>query len=372
MAKDYYSILGVPRNASKDDIKKAYRKLAHQYHPDKPGGNAEKFKEINEAYQTLSDDTKRAQYDQFGRTFEGAGAGPGFGGFSADFGGFGDIFRGFGARQGGGSGNFDFGGVEDIFDIFGEGFGGRSRGQAKSRGADIQVDIELSLEEIALGVRKTFSLYKQAVCQTCKGSGAKAGAGKITCPTCKGQGRVRQSRNILFGTFQTVTTCPECEGEGEAVKEKCAACKGEGRVRQPEEVSVTIPGGVRDGEVLEIGGRGEAGKRSGASGNLYIRVHIKKHPYFVRKDADILYKAEVDFVTASLGGAIEIPTLYGKEKLTVSGGIQSGEKITMNGKGLPRRGGWGRGDQIVEISIKVPKRLSRKAQDLLRELRNEL
>ncbi|MBI3335803.1 MAG: molecular chaperone DnaJ [Candidatus Portnoybacteria bacterium] len=365
--KDYYSTLGIPRNASKDDIKKAYRKLAHKYHPDKPGGNAEKFKEINEAYQMLSDDTKRAQYDQFGRTFEGTGAGPGFGGFD-----FGDIFRGFGGRQGEGSGNFDFSGVEDIFDIFGEGFGARSRGQAKARGADIQVDLELSLEEVALGVRKTFSLYKQAVCQTCKGSGAKTGAGKITCPTCKGQGRVRQSRNILFGTFQTVTTCPECEGEGQIIKEKCPVCKGEGRVRQQEEVSIDIPAGVRDGEVLEMSGRGEAGKRSGGSGNLYIRAHIKKHPYFVRKDADIFYKADIDFVSAALGGEIEVPTLYGKEKLTISGGIQSGEKITMSGRGLPRLGGWGKGDQIVEISIKVPKRLSRKAQDLLRELKKEL
>lgn len=369
MAKDYYEILGVPKNSSKDEIKKAYRKLAHQYHPDKAGGNAEKFKEVNEAYQVLSDDTKRSQYDQFGRTFEGGGAGPGFGGFEGfDFGNF---ARGFG-RQGFGFDFGDLGGIEDIFDIFGGGVRTRSRTQAKSRGADIQVDVELTLEEVATGITRLLSLYKLNTCFTCKGSGAKAGSSLQTCPSCKGQGNVRQTRRILFGTFQTVTTCQECEGQGRVIKEKCPLCRGEGSIRSKEEISVTIPAGVRDGAVLEVSGKGEAGRRKGPSGDLYIRVHVKTHPYFIHRDADILYTAQVNFTDAALGGEIEVPTLYGQEKVKIPAGIQSGEKIRLSGKGLPKLTGWGKGDQIVTISIKVPTRVSRKAQELLRELRDEL
>lgn len=364
MAKDYYDILGVPRGSSKEDIKKAYRKLAHQYHPDKAGGSAEKFKEINEAYQVLSDDAKRKQYDQFGRTFEGAGAGQGFEGFD-----FGDIFRGFGGfRANQGTQDFDFGGVEDIFDIFGS--GGRAR--QRSRGADIQIDVEITLEEVARGVEKSFSFYKNARCPSCEGSGAKAGTSLETCPTCKGKGRITQARNILFGTFQTVTACPECEGSGKIIKEKCPQCKGEGRVKEEESVTLSIPSGVRDGELIEVTGRGEAGRKGASSGNLYVRVHVKPHPQLVRRNDDIYYKAGVDFTTAALGGEVSVPTLYGSETLTLSPGTQSGEKITLSGKGLPKFSGWGKGDEIVEISITVPKRLSRKAKDLLRELEKEL
>lgn len=369
MAKDYYSILGISRGSSKDEIKKAYRKLAHQYHPDKTGGNAEKFKEINEAYQALSDDAKRAQYDRFGQTFEGAGAGARAGGFSGGFSGFEDIFRGFGGFSGRGGQSSDF---EDIFDIFGGGFGAAERRSAKTQGNDIQVDIEISLEEVAIGATKVFSLYKSGTCQMCKGSGAKSHTETVMCYKCRGSGKVSQTRNILFGTFQTVVACPECEGEGKVIKEKCLTCKGEGRVRQQDEISLTVPNGIREGDIIEVSGKGEAGRRGGRSGNLYARIYIKKHPYFIRKESDIFYKAEVDFITAALGGEMRVPTLYGSDILVVPAGIQSGEKLSLSGKGLPKRGGWGKGNQIVEVSIKVPKHLSQKAKDLLRELQKEL
>lgn len=360
MAKDYYDILGVPKGASVEDIKKAYRKLAHKYHPDKKGGNAEKFKEINEAYQVLSDDTKRKQYDQFGRTFDGAGP-QGFGGFSGQGG-----FGGFSNQD------FDFGGFEDIFDIFTEGFGGRGRAASKNRGADIQVDVELTLEEVAQESEREISLYKQSACATCRGSGARQGSEIITCPTCKGSGNIAQTRRILFGTFQTVTTCPECQGQGTTPKEKCLTCKGEGRVKSEEKFTLTIPAGVRDGEVLQVRAKGEAGKRGGASGDLLVRVHVRKHPHFVRQEANILYKTEVEFPTAALGGEVSVPTLYGNEIVGIPAGTQSGTKITLAGKGLPKLSGWGKGDQIVEVIVKVPTKLSGRAKELLRQLENEI
>jgi len=361
MAKDYYDILGVARNASKDEIKKAYRKLAHKHHPDKAGGNAEKFKEINEAYQILSDDAKRAQYDQFGRTFEGGGS-TGAGGF----GGFG---------QGGFSGGTwdfgDLGGIEDIFDIF-TGTGARQERRSSRRGQDIQVDLELTLEEVAKGLQKTFSLHKLAPCSTCKGTGAEAGSVPATCLTCKGSGQVRQARRMIFGTFQTVTVCPTCEGEGTTIQKKCSACKGEGRVRQDDQIAVTIPAGISEGDMLSLEGKGEAGKRGAQSGNLYVRLHVKPHSSLVRKGSDIYYDAKVPFADAALGGVMEIPTLYGKEKFTIPVGVQSGEEIRLSGKGLPRRDGWGKGDEIIRVTISVPKKLSSRAKELLRELKKEL
>ena len=365
MAKDFYDVLGVSRRALQDDIKKAYRKLAHKYHPDKQGGNAEKFKEINEAYQTLSDANKRTQYDKFGRTFEGQTApGQGGGGFSG--------FEGFDFGGATAGGNFDFGGMgfEDIFEAFGGG-STRSRG-TRTRGQDIQVDVELSLEEVAKGVTKTIPLYTFISCKTCQGSGAATGSAFQTCPTCKGSGQVRQTRNILFGTFQSVALCPECEGEGKIIKEKCPACKGEGRIKSQQEISVNIPSGVREGEMLEAQGKGEAGRKKSPSGNLYIRIHIKKHPHFTRKENDLLYNAPIDYVDAAVGAHIQVPTLYGKETLLIPAGTQSGEVFRLSGKGLTRVGSWSRGDEIVTVHIAVPKKLSQKARDLLRELKKEL
>lgn len=358
MAKDYYKILGVAKGASQDEIKKAYRKLAHQHHPDKSGGDAEKFKEINEAYQVLSDDTKRKQYDQFGQTFEGGPrGGQGFGGF--DFSGFG---------QQGGFENVNF---EDIFDIFGGGFGGGSQANRK-RGSDIQVDVELTLEEVAQGATREFTLQKQTLCQTCKGNGAKPGSGVLTCPVCKGAGRISQTRNILFGNFQTVTTCPECEGEGKVPKETCPTCKGEGRIRGKEAISLTIPPGVRDGDTLEVASRGEAGKKGGTPGSLYVKIHVKPHPQFVRQGSDIFHKAFIDFTVAALGGEVEVPTLYGPSIMAIPAGTQSGTRLTLANKGLPNMSGWGKGSEIVEIAINVPKRFSGKAKQLLRDLENEI
>jgi len=363
MPKDFYELLGVSRTASKDEIKKAYRKMAHKHHPDKAGGNAEKFKEINEAYQVLSDDAKKAQYDQFGRTFEGGAGSGGAGGFG----------QGGGAAGAGQGFSWDFGdlgGIEDIFDMFGG--GARQGGRSSRRGSDIQVDIELTLEEVAQGVQKTFSLQKSGVCATCKGSGAEAGSTPTQCSTCKGAGQVRQARRMLFGTFQTVVVCPTCEGEGTVIQKKCHTCKGDGRVRQAEQISVTIPAGVSEGDMLELAGKGEAGKRGGGNGNLYARVHIKPHPSLVRQGSEVYYKAQIPFADAALGGVIEIPTLYGKENLTIPAGVQSGEEIRLSGKGLPRRTTWGKGDQVIRVTIKVPKKLSSRAKDLLRELKKEL
>jgi len=365
MAKDFYDVLGVSRSASQDEVKKAYRKLAHKFHPDKLGGNAEKFKEINEAYQTLSDQQKRGQYDKFGRTFEGQGA-PGQGG--AGFSGF-EGFD-FGGAQG--AGNFDFGGIgfEDIFEAFG---GGSTRSSGvRTRGQDIQVDVELSLEEVAKGVTKTIPLYTFIACKTCQGSGAKAESASQTCSMCKGSGQVRQTRNILFGTFQSVAICPECGGQGKIIKEKCPTCKGEGRIKSQQEISVNIPAGVREGEMLEAQAKGEAGRKKSPSGNLYIRIHVKKHPHFTRKENDVLYNAQVNFVDAAVGAQIQVPTLYGKETLLMPAGTQSNATFRLSGKGLARVGSWSRGDEIVTVHIVVPKKLSPKARDLLHELKKEI
>ena len=372
MAKDYYEILGVSQSASKDDIKKAFRKLAHKYHPDKGKGNEDKFKEANEAYQTLSNEAKRKQYDTFGSSFEGAGAGAssGFEGFS----GFGS--QGFDFSQGFGSGfsesNFEGTPFEDIFSSIFRGGHTRSRANKQTRGQDIQIDLNLTLEDISIGVNKSINLRKLILCEHCKGNGAEYGSRLKICDTCRGTGTITQVHRILFGNIEQKITCDNCLGAGKIPEKKCSYCRGEGRKNENTQINLSIPAGVEHGQMLEMKGYGSAGIYKGSSGNLYIKVHIEPHKNFIRKGSAILYNANVPFTTLCLGGVITVPTLYGNENIKIPAGTQAGGEISINNKGLPKLGGWGKGNQIVKIKVTIPTKLSRNAQRLLEELKYEL
>lgn len=366
MAKDYYKTLGVARGASADDIKKAYRRLAHEHHPDKKGGNEAKFKEVNEAYQILSNPQKRAQYDQFGETFDtsggGAGGGAGFGGF--------DFSRGF---EGFSNGNFRFeGGFDDIFsDIFGaRGAGGRRR--AASSGADIQVDIEITFEEMAQGVKKTLSLRRSVACPSCSGSGGKKGTKETACRVCGGAGQVRRTVRSFLGMFQQVEVCAECRGKGKVFAEKCAECRGSGQVKKSEDVSVEIPAGIENGQMLSLDGEGEAGEHGSAPGDLLVAVHVKPHPLFERRGNDVLSKATLSSARAALGETIPVETIEGTVSMKIPPGTQSGEVFRIRGKGLRPVGGsaWGKGDHLVTVSVRIPKHLTREERRLFESLRD--
>jgi molecular chaperone DnaJ len=369
MAKNYYDILGVPKGSSDDEIKKAYRKLAHKYHPDKSGGDEAKFKEINEAYQVLSDKAKRSQYDQFGQTFNQGGSG-GQGGFSGGgFEGFdfGDIFNQ--ARQGGG-GDFEFGGdFSDIFsDIFG---GGGTRGRRKARGRDIQVDLEIDFSEMVKGAQREVRLYKNAVCDRCHGTGAEPGTGEKICPTCKGAGRIQTSRRSIFGTFSQVSECPECHGAGTVPEKICSKCKGAGSVKEEQRITVGIPAGIENGQTISMQGQGEAGGRGVQAGDLYVTVHVRPHAKFERKGQDILSSEYISFSTAVLGGKIEIETIDGSLILKIPSGTKSGETFRVKEKGVPELHGRGRGSQLVKVVIETPKNLSREQRDLIEKLKSQ-
>jgi len=369
MAKDYYKTLGIDKNASKDEIKQAYRKLAHQCHPDKTGGEDKKFKEINEAYSVLSDDTKRQQYDQFGDAFftQGGQAGQNVN--------WEDIFRTYSNRGEGGA-QFDFG---DIFgqgggfsDIFSEFFGGNDTRRArKEKGKDIAIDVEITLEEAFAGTQREIDLKKFIICPHCKGSGGEPGSGRKKCPTCDGSGQVQETRRTVFGTFSQISTCPKCGGAGEIPEKECRQCKGVGRTNDIESMKVDLPAGVDDGQTIKISGKGEAAKKGGINGDLYIRVHLKPHKIFQRKRDDIYIDAEIKFSQAVLGDKIEIPTLEGNLKLKVPAGTESGQIFSLKGKGMPRLNGYGKGDEFVKIKIKVPKRLSKKEEELIKKLKEE-
>jgi len=358
---DYYNILGVDKGASDDEIKKAYRKLAHKHHPDKQGGDADKFKEINAAYQVLSDKSKRAQYDQFGSDFEQRG-GAGFGG-----GGFG--FDGFSARNGSASGG-DFGeGFEDIFsNIFGGGGGGgRSRDMRKA-GNDIQVDVELTFEEMVSGAHRDIELYQRILCDVCKGSGGEPGAREETCSTCKGSGQVHKTVSSFFGSFSQAYVCPTCQGMGKTFSQKCHVCHGEGRVKQQRKVPVDIPAGISDGQTVSMQGQGEAGERGAQSGDLYIIVHVKSHSKFTREGNNLLSTEHVSFSQAALGDKINIETIDETVKMKIPAGTQSGELFRIKGKGVPSLGRSNRGDHLVKIIVDVPKNLSREQRKILEEI----
>ena len=341
--RDYYEVLGVDKNASANDIKKAYRKLAIQYHPDKnPGDKAaeEKFKEAAEAYSVLSDPDKKARYDQFGHAGLGGAAGGGFNGAGMDmndiFSMFGDIF--------GGSG---FGG-----------FGGGSSRPMKNRGNDLRVKVKMNLQEISTGITKKFKLKKYVTCPHCNGSGAEGNAME-TCPDCKGTGRVVRTQQSFFGMMRTEVACPRCNGEGKIIKNKCPHCNGDGIVMGEEVVEVNIPAGVHDGMQLSMRGHGNAGKRNGIPGDLLIFVEEEQHPTLVRDGNDLIYSLLLDIPTAVLGGQAEIPTIDGKAKITIEPGTQPNKVMRLRGKGLPVINGYGRGDIIVNISIYIPETLSK-------------
>ncbi len=362
MAKDYYKILGIEKTASVDDIKAAFRKLAHQHHPDKAGGNAEKFKEANEAFQVLSDPQKRGQYDQFGATFEQAQSQGGYGGF--------DGFRDFsGAAQG-----FDASDLGDIFGNLGDmfGFGGsasrRSGGRKAKRGRDIQVDVEIDLKEAAFGAVKKINLYKQSACDVCGGSGVEPGSKMTSCRECGGRGQVQSTQRTILGSFQTVVPCSACDGQGERAEKSCKHCGGRGAVKKQEEISIKIPAGIDDGEAIRLAGYGEVAGKGGSAGDLYVRLRVRSDSRFTRKDFDLYIKKNISFTQAALGDTMEVETLDGPIKLAIPEGVQSGQMIRLKGKGITKLHGNGRGDLYVEVVVMTPKRLSRRQRELLKEL----
>jgi len=364
---NYYDVLNVSKGASDEEIKKAYRKLAHQYHPDKKGGDEKKFKEINEAYQTLSDKAKRQQYDQFGQTFGGAG-GAGAGGFD---------FSGFQQGAGGGFGGagFDFNNINiNLEDVFEEFFTGRSDGRGKSRakkGQDIAVDIEISFEEMVFGAKKELKLYKGVKCSQCGGSGAEAGSSMIKCSQCGGSGKVQEAKRTILGSFMQTKICPSCKGAGETPEKKCKKCGGDGRIRDYETIGVEIPAGIENGASLVMRNKGEAAEKGGPAGDLYINIHILPHKSFKREGINIFYLLKVSFATAALGGKIDVPTIDGEVEVKIPSGTQSGEVMRLRGRGIPYNYG-SRGDQLIEIQVETPKKLSRKAKRLLEELEDEM
>ena len=352
--RDYYEVLGVSKTASADEIKKAYRKKAIQYHPDRNPGDKEaeeKFKEAAEAYDVLSDPDKRSRYDQFGHAGVSGAAGNGgpFGGFSGGMS-MDDIFSMFGDIFGGHTG---FGG----FSGFGGGGGGAQ--QRRFRGSDLRVKVKLTLKEISTGVEKKFKLKKYVTCSHCHGTGAEGSSGSETCPTCKGSGSVIRNQQTILGTMQTRTTCPTCGGEGKIVKNKCKECAGEGIVYGEEVVTVKIPAGAAEGMQLSMSGKGNAGKHNGVPGDLLIVVEEEPDKDLIRDENDLIYNLLLSFPTAALGGTVEIPTIDGKVKVKVEPGTQPGKVLRLRGKGLPSVNGYGTGDLLVNISIYVPEALSR-------------
>lgn len=355
--KDYYKILGVDRTTTKEEIKKAYKKLAKKYHPDvnKDDGADEKFKEISEAASVLGDDEKRNQYDQFGTTYEDmTGTGFDFRDFGFDFGGFQENI-------------FDFG---DIFDrFFGTGFGRREK--KARRGSDLRYDLEITLEEAASGTTKIITIPKLEKCPSCNGSGAESDSDIVNCPDCGGSGMYKRTQRTPFGIISTQTTCRKCSGQGKYIKNECRECDGTGVVKKQKKIEIKIPAGAEEGTNLRITEEGEAGQKGATSGDLYVIVHIEEHDTFERQGDDIYVKVTIPFILAALGGEIEVPTLDGKAKLKIPSGTQNNTLFRMKGKGLPHLHGSGSGSELVEVIIKVPTKLTKKQKDLLKEFEKQ-
>ena len=400
MAKDYYKTLGVDKKASKEEVKKAFHKLAHKYHPDKQGGDEAKFKEINEAYQTLSDDNKRAQYDQFGSDFNGGGAGPGAGGFGGGqgFGGF--DFSGFGSPKqgegGAGFGGFDFSGFQngggfsaqggpasgwefDLGDIFGDFFGGGNRGRrAQKKGQDIQVDLQINFKEAIFGTEKKIKLNKHSDCEVCGGSGAEKGASKKKCPTCNGQGFITETRRSILGSFQTQKECSTCFGTGEIPEKKCSNCRGDGIVKREEQITINVPAGITEQEMLRMTGQGEAIPH-GQAGDLYIKFRIEKDKNWLRDGDNLTTTIKIKLTDAILGTDYNLETLDGPLTLKIPEGISYGEILRLKNKGVPTNrstsaqgfGATKRGDALIKVTFITPNRLSRKTRQIFEDLRTE-
>jgi molecular chaperone DnaJ len=365
MSKDYYQILGVAKSATKDEIKKAFREKAHQYHPDKPGGDEKKFKEINEAYQVLGNDEKRSQFDQFGADFEQQG---GFGGGM----GWEDFMKY--ARQGGTTySNVDFGDLGDVLgDLFGGafGFGGsrQKRPGSRSRGHDLEVALNLEFKEAVFGIKKTLELNKLTLCEQCQGNGAQPGTKIETCKTCQGQGQVSRIQRTFLGNIQTMSVCPDCQGEGKIAKEPCSKCQGQGRYKQKKDLELQIPAGIADGMTLKMSGEGEAGLKGGKAGDLYIHIQVRPDNNFKREGDNIISAITITFPQAALGDKVMVQTVDGQVELKIPAGTQSGKIFSLRGKGVPRFQHYGRGDHLVEIIVKTPEKLTKDQKRLLEEL----
>ncbi|XOU94590.1 MAG: molecular chaperone DnaJ [Candidatus Kerfeldbacteria bacterium] len=369
--KDLYEILGVAKEASQDEIKKAYRKLAHQHHPDKSGGDEAKFKEINSAYQVLSNEQKRQQYDQFGQNFNQAGGGQGGqGGFGGGMN-WDDFARASGGQQGpfgqGGQGaEYDMG---DIFgDIFGFGKRGGASSGASAQGGDIQAEMQIEFKEAAFGAEKVIDLYKHATCSHCKGNGAEPGSKIDTCKNCNGQGKVERVQQTVLGAFRTATVCPECRGEGKKYDKKCKECSGDGRVKESEKIKVKIPAGIAEGETIRLSGKGEVGLKGAPAGDLYVTMRVVNDPNFNREGDDILSEVNISISQATLGDKINIMTLDGEVTLKVPSGTQSGKVFSLKGKGTHHLRIRGRGDHLVTVNIQIPTKLSRDQKKLFEQL----
>src|SRR3989338_364969 len=368
MGKDYYKILGVEKNASAEEIKKAFRRLAHQYHPDKKSGNEEKFKEVNEAYQVIGDPEKRKKYDQFGSDFEQQG---GFGsGMSWD-----DFMRAARGQGGGGFAGGQFGGInfEDVFgDIFGfGGFGSGRSGRGQTRGHDVQVDIEIDLRDAVFGTENDIHFTGRNACSVCSGSGAEPGSGTKQCGECNGSGQIRQIQRTILGAIQQVSTCPTCEGTGQIPEKLCKHCNGKGAERKESHVKVKIPAGIFDGASIRLTEKGEFPGRGGVAGDLYVVVHVRPHPRFSRRDDDLFCDVHISFPQAALGDKISVETFEGEKKLVIPTGTQPHQQIRLKGFGVPHLRGSGSGDLYVKVIVDVPKNLSRKAKKILEDLQSE-
>ncbi|MBE9461100.1 molecular chaperone DnaJ [Dyadobacter subterraneus] len=362
--RDYYEVLGVDRGAAADDIKKAYRKLAIKFHPDKNPEDPtaeDKFKEAAEAYSILSDDNKRARYDQYGHAGVGnGGAGAGAGGFGG--GGFSmdDIFSQFGDIFGGGESPFG--------DIFGRGGGGG--GRRVRRGSDLRIKLKLNLEEVANGVEKKIKVKRHVSCNTCGGNGAKNGTSLTTCTGCNGTGQVRKVVSTMLGQMVSTSTCPQCNGDGKIISERCDTCAGEGRLLQDDLITLNIPGGVAEGMQLSMSGKGNVPSRGGVAGDLLIVIEEEEDPNLKRDGNNIVFDMHMSFVDAALGTSTEIPTIDGKARITIEPGTQAGKILRLKGKGIKDLNGYGKGDQLVHISVWTPQQLSSDERETLESLRN--
>ncbi|WP_047986333.1 molecular chaperone DnaJ [Ornithinibacillus californiensis] len=346
--RDYYEVLGVDKGASKEEVKKAYRKLAREYHPDvnKEPDAADKFKEVKEAYETLSNEQKRAQYDQFGHA--GMNGGQGFGGF--------------------GGGAQDFGGFGDIFDMFFGGGGGRRRDpNAPQQGADLQYTMVLDFEEAIFGKEADITIPKDEECNTCHGSGAKPGTKPETCTHCHGLGQLNTEQNTPFGRVVNRRVCHYCSGSGKMITDKCTTCSGKGTVKKNKKIHINIPAGIDEGQQIRVAGKGEPGKNGGPAGDLYVVIQVRNHEFFTREGDHIFCELPLNFTQAALGDEVEVPTVHGKVKLKIPAGTQTGKVFRLKGKGAPNVRGYGQGDQHIKVRIVTPTKLTDRQKELLRE-----
>ncbi len=354
--RDYYEVLGIDKNANDQEIKSAFRKLAKKYHPDLNPDNKEaehKFKEINEAYEVLSNSEKKSRYDRFGHAGVN-GAGAGAGGFGQQgFDDFGDIFG-------------------DIFgDFFGGGFSSRGRRNGPKKGADIKIKLDIKFEEAAFGAEKEIKFRRTENCSACNGTGAKPGTSKEKCPKCHGSGELKYTQNTPFGQIVNVKTCDKCNGTGQIIKEPCSKCRGTGKIKKIKKINIKIPAGVDTGSVIPLRGEGEPGEKGGPRGDLYVYINVLPHEIFEREGNTVICEFPISFVQAALGDELQVPTLDGKVKYSIPAGTQTGTVFRLRNKGIPNVRGHGRGDQYVKVTVKVPKNLSEKQKQILREFANE-